>query len=461
MNSYCLATYRCYDEKADFAKKATGIAVGLTVGSWTELPEAQKAQMEKHLGKVVDVAVHEPAPGEPAAARYADIRIAYPDVNYSRDLPALLVTVFGKLSMDGRIKLLDLSFSPAFLAGFAGPKFGIKGVRDWLGVHDRPLLMSIFKSVVGYELPALREQFYLQAAGGVDLIKDDEILFENPLTPLERRIEVCLAAAEEARAQTGQKLLYAVNLTGPTFGLLEQARKAIRAGANALLFNVLAYGFDVLHALSADSEINVPIMAHPAIAGALYPSPHYGIAAPLLLGKLMRLAGADLVLFPSPYGSVVMPREENLAIKHALLTDNWAADYLYAGNGVAGSFASSRTGSSSDACGAAAQADALHSAAAGSGADTDTADAPALAASFPVPSAGIHPGLVPLILRDFGSNVVVNAGGGIHGHPLGTIAGGQAFRQAIDATLQGIALQDYAASHPELQAAIDAWGVRA
>ena len=60
----------------------------------------------------------------------------------------------------------------------------MQGVRDLLGVHDRPLLMSIFKSVVGYELPALREQFYLQAAGGVDLIKDDEILFENPLTPI-------------------------------------------------------------------------------------------------------------------------------------------------------------------------------------------------------------------------------------------------------------------------------------
>ena len=82
MSSYCLATYRSFDEKADFHKKATSIAVGLTVGSWTELPEAQKASMEKHLGKVVSVEVHEPAPGEPASNRYADITIAYPDVNY-------------------------------------------------------------------------------------------------------------------------------------------------------------------------------------------------------------------------------------------------------------------------------------------------------------------------------------------------------------------------------------------
>ena len=105
-------------------------------------------------------------------------------------------------------------------------------------------------------LPALREQFYLQAAGGVDLIKDDEILFENPLTPMEKRIEICLEAAEQAKKETGQKLLYAVNLTGPTSKLAAQAKKAIAAGANALLFNVLAYGFDVLHELSSDPEIN-------------------------------------------------------------------------------------------------------------------------------------------------------------------------------------------------------------
>jgi 2,3-diketo-5-methylthiopentyl-1-phosphate enolase len=420
MSAYCLATYRCYDEKADFAKKAAGIAVGLTVGSWTELPEAQKANMEKHLGKVISVAVHEPEHGQSASERYADIQIAFPDVNFSRDIPALLVTVFGKLSMDGKIKLTDLSFSSDFLSGFPGPKFGLQGVRNLLGVHDRPLLMSIFKSVIGYEMAALREQFYLQAAGGVDLIKDDEILFENPLTPLEKRVEACMEAAAQASRETGQKLLYAANITGPTSLLAAQAKKAVQAGANAILFNVLAYGFDALHELSSDPGINVPIMAHPAMAGAFYPSPHYGISASVLLGKLMRLAGADLVLFPSPYGSVVMPREENLAIKHALLTTDLAHDYLYDSTGTAAS----------------------------------------LSSSFPVPSAGIHPGLVPLILRDFGSEVVVNAGGGIHGHPQGTIAGGKAFRQAIEASLNQIPLREFAQSHQELQIAIDTWGIK-
>ena len=424
MNSYCLATYRCYDEKADFYKKAQSIAEGLTVGSWTDLPEAKKANMKKHLGLVINVKMYESDDPLSGYGRCADIQIAYPDANFSRDIPALLVTVFGKLSMDGRIKLIDLHFSAAFLSAFPGPKFGINGVRDLIGVPYRPLLMSIFKSVIGHDLPGLREQFLQQSLGGVDLIKDDEILFENPLTPLTERVKVCMQAAAQAEHETGQKLLYAVNLTGRTSQLIENAKRAIDAGANALLFNVLAYGFDTLHELSSHLDIQVPIMAHPAMAGAYYPSPHHGISASLLLGKLMRLAGADLVLFPSPYGTVVMPREENMEIKQLLVTLDFEKDYQYKQKN-----------------------------------DPFDPDVQ-FPTSFPVPSAGIHPGLVPAIIRDFGHQVVVNAGGGVHGHPMGTAAGGIAFRQAIEAVMIDIRLTDFAENYPELKAAIDTWGVK-
>lgn len=420
-SGYCTATYRLYDEHADFHKKAQGIAVGLTVGSWTELPETRKQQMQKHLGQVVSVEVHE----EPGQERFADIMIAYPDANFSADLPALLVTVFGKLSMDGRIKLKDLTFSKTFLSHFQGPKFGVDGVRRLLGVQNRPLLMSIFKSVIGHDLSTLREQFLQQALGGVDLIKDDEILFENSLTPIEKRVKVCMQAAQEAQDTTGQQIMYAVNLTGHTFNLIDQAKRAIDAGANALLFNVFAYGLDVLHALSTHPDVTVPIVAHPAVVGAFISSPYYGIESSLMLGKLLRLAGADLVLFPSPYGSVVMPFEENIAIRDMLLTKD------------AGHF--------------------LHTAE-----QEDQSGTLNIKASFPVPSAGIHPGLVPLIVRDFGYEVVINAGGGVHGHPMGAAAGGQAFRQAIEAVCNGTSLQEacQSANHKALQIAIEKWGVR-
>lgn len=112
----------------------------------------------------------------------------------------------------------------------------------------------------------------------------------------------------EVHETTGHRTLYAVNLSGKTFELLDKAEQAAEAGADALLFNVHTYGLDVLQALSEHDRIKLPIMAHPAYSGALASSSFYGIGYPLLLGKLVRLSGADLSLFPSPYGNVALEK---------------------------------------------------------------------------------------------------------------------------------------------------------
>jgi 2,3-diketo-5-methylthiopentyl-1-phosphate enolase len=384
-------------EAKDLRKKAESIAVGMTVGSWTDLPAAKQEKLQKHLGKVHEVDVQESVEG---GLERGIIKVDYPIENFTPDIPSVLTNVFGKLSMDGKIKLVDIDFPSEFISHFPGPKFGIKGVRDLVQVYDRPLLMSIFKSCIGLPLPELVEQFKLQVDGGVDLVKDDEIFFADEEAPFYERIEACRKIIEAS----GRKVLYAVNLTGPVTEMVEKARRAVKAGANCLLVNVLPFGFDILHRLSSDPEINVPIMAHPALAGAFYPSREYGISASLLLGKLMRLAGADLVLFPSPYGSVAMPKEAALAIKDAL-----------------------------------------------------QGKVPGLLSPFPVPSAGIHPGMVPVLYKDFGQDHIVNAGGGIHGHPGGPVGGGKAFRDAITATVNGIPLDQ--APTPELAQAIEKWGI--
>ncbi|QCK82283.1 2,3-diketo-5-methylthiopentyl-1-phosphate enolase [Geobacillus kaustophilus NBRC 102445] len=407
--SAVMATYLLHDE-TDIRKKAEGIALGLTIGTWTDLPALEQEQLRKHKGEVV--AIEELGESERVNAYFgkrlkrAIVKIAYPTVNFSADLPALLVTTFGKLSLDGEVRLLDLEFPDEWKRQFPGPRFGIDGIRDRVGVHNRPLLMSIFKGMIGRDLAYLTSELKKQALGGVDLVKDDEILFDSELLPFEKRITEGKAALQEVYEQTGKRTLYAVNLTGKTFALKDKAKRAAELGADVLLFNVFAYGLDVLQALREDEEIVVPIMAHPAFSGAVTPSEFYGVAPSLWLGKLLRLAGADFVLFPSPYGSVALEREQALGIARAL-----------------------------------------------------TDDQEPFARAFPVPSAGIHPGLVPLIIRDFGLDTIVNAGGGIHGHPDGAIGGGRAFRAAIDAVLAGRPLREAAAENEALQKAIDRWGV--
>jgi len=395
-----LVTY--LTQAQDLGKKAQGIAVGMTVGSWTDLPAAKQAELQPYLGEAVGAEVLETL--EDGQQRGL-ITVSYPVRNFTADIPSLLTGVFGKLSMDGKIKLVDITLPESFTQSFPGPKFGIDGVRVRLGAYQRPLLMSIFKSCLGMPFEDLKAQFRAQALGGVDLIKDDEIFFADERAPFLERIKAFKQIAAEIAAETGKTVLYAANLTGPVSELNEKAKRAAEAGADCLLFNVLAYGFDALHRLAADPDVQVPIMAHPALAGAFYPSPDYGIAASLLLGKLTRLAGADLVLFPSPYGNVALDKREALKL---------AANLTAPLNGVR--------------------------------------------RAFPVPSAGIHPGLVPQLYADFGTDQIVNAGGGIHGHPGGATAGGKAFVAAILAALAGNSLQEAAEASPELKAALEKWG---
>jgi len=339
----------------------------------------------------------------PSGRVTAQFTIGFPPANTQGDIATLLVMLFGKVSLDGRIRLVDLQLPDAFLAQLPGPRFGIPGLRRTLNRPERPLTMSIFKPCVGLTPQELGAMFFEQAVGGSDLVKDDEILPDLDICPTEARLEACLSAAERARRETGRLTLYAVNLSGPASTLLQQADRLVSLGAKCLLFNVLAYGYPFLEALARDSKVNVPIMAHPALAGAIGSAPEHGIAYPIILGTLMRAGGADIVLYPSSYGSVALPQAETMAIKATL-------------TGPLGN----------------------------------------VARVFPGPSAGIHPGMVPQVLHDYGSDVIINAGGGVHGHPQGARAGAKAFQQALDFALQGRPV-GLAENAPELAQALGLW----
>ena len=76
---------------------------------------------------------------------------------------------------------------------------------------------------------------------------------------------------------------------------------------------------------------------------------------------------------------------------------------------------------------------------------------------MPVSSGGLHPGHVPFLIKHLGKDLVIQAGGGIHGHPFGTQAGAIAMRQAVDAVLKKKSLKEYARTHVELEEALNEW----
>ena len=76
---------------------------------------------------------------------------------------------------------------------------------------------------------------------------------------------------------------------------------------------------------------------------------------------------------------------------------------------------------------------------------------------LPIASGGLHPGLVPKLIKILGRDLIINFGGGIHGHPQGSAAGARAARQAVEAAVKEIPLKIYSQSHQELKIALKHW----
>ena len=357
-------TYTVKKDGRDLRKLAQNIAIGQTTGTWKELSDNLKSQVLSHVAEVISIEESEYT---------SSIKIAFPLCNFGSDLGALLTAIYGKISLVPKIKLEDIEFSQEYLKLFHGPRHGISGIRDLLGKKDKPLLMCIFKPCLGLAANELGNMFYEQASAGIDLVKDDEILYDKDFSQTLKRLEACLKAKERANAKT----IYAVNLTGEAQDILDRAIKLEKNGANCILFNYVSYGLPLLAALS--KMVSIPIMAHPAFAGSMCMSNTSGLTEQLLLGKLPRVAGADFVLFPSPYGSLAWEKIITKDIQESLTQSMFN-----------------------------------------------------LNPAWPVPSAGIKSKMVKEMVLDFGEEIVINAGTAVWEHPDGGGAGAKEFIKEVD-----------------------------
>ncbi|MCL4520159.1 MAG: 2,3-diketo-5-methylthiopentyl-1-phosphate enolase [Firmicutes bacterium] len=370
MKQYVEATYQVPWE-SHLEQRAHAIAVGMTVGSWTDVPALQQPHLRAFLGEVSRVEQRD---------RLGIFSIRYPLDNVRANIGSLLTVIFGKLSLDGSIRLIDLSLPDVYLSQFPGPYLGLDGLRSRLGIHRRPLIMSIFKSENGRTLQQFRTALKDQLDGGVDFVKDDEIFIADTDCPLLDRVQVAAEVLAERYHQTGQRGLYFANLVGTPQEIFDQALSAQEAGASGFLLSPYSQGLDVLTDLRR-AHLEVPLIAHPAFSGGQIRDHGFGIDPAIYLGLLPRMVGADIVLFPSPYGSVALKKQSALAISHALTHPSvWPT-------------------------------------------------------VVPGPSAGIHVGMLPQLLQDFGVDLVVNAGGAVHGHPQGTQAGAKALVEGVKACL--------------------------
>lgn len=209
----------------------------------------------------------------------------------------LLSVVFGIASLKPGIRVARLYLPDDALRAFSGPRFGCEGLRRRLGVLRRPLVCGVLKPLgrSPAELAGLAARF---ALGGLDLVKDDQSLVDQPYCPFEERVARCAEAVAEANRRTGRTCLYVAHVSGPWETMRARARLAKRAGAGGLLVCPGLTGYDALHRLACDEAIALPILSHPSLLGSYYVHPASGLAPEVLFGQLPRLAGADASIYP-------------------------------------------------------------------------------------------------------------------------------------------------------------------
>lgn len=402
------ATYYCeFPNDIDVIAKASSFAVGQTVGTWIPVPGVTEEMRRKHMGRVAGI--FDVPPSELVAQigegkRGYLIQIAFPTVNFGSEFPMMLTTLLGNdASTSTQAKLVDLKMSKNHVAGFNGPNFGIEGIRKMTGVTGRPLLLSMIKPCTGVTPKAGAEIFYGAAVGGVDIVKDDELMGNMPFSTIAKRVAEYNRAADRAYEQTGNKTVYVVNITGEN--LKENADKAVDAGARAVMVAFPAVGYGAMHSLA--KAIKVPILGHYASSGMLYEGMLSGMSSPLAVGRFPRLAGADMVVINTPFGGYPLQYEKYMRTVHHLTLPFYDKKPV-----------------------------------------------------MPIVGGGVHPGMSEQYIGDLGRDIVLGSGGAIYGHPMGAAAGAKAMRQSIEAVIEGTPLDEYAKNHPELAKALELWGYK-
>lgn len=342
--------------------------------------------------------------------RTAKVTLSWPLHNFGASLPNLLAAVAGNLSelkAFSGLKLLDLKLPPVLLNHYQGPQFGVAGTRQLAGVEDRPIIGTIIKPSVGLDPEATAEQVRGLAAAGIDFIKDDELQADGPACPFEARISAVMRVIRDHAERTGKTVMYAANLTGDIDEMLARHDHVLAEGGTCIMASMSSVGLPAMKALRAHSQL--PIHGHRNGWGMLGRSPAIGMSF-IAYQKLWRLAGIDHTHVNGIDNKFCEDNDSVIASARECLTPMFAPPYP--GCEVMPVFSSGQS---------ARQAAATY-AALGS------------------------------------TNLIFAAGGGIMAHPGGPAAGVKALREAWDAAVGGVPLEEAARQCPELEAAVEAFG---
>jgi len=398
-----ICLFKITPNKISVKEAANDVALESSIGTWTKVG-TQKQYVNKLGAKVFSI-------------NGKFVKIAYPQElfeggNAPNILSSIAGNVFGMKAVKG-LRLEDVKFPKKILNSFEGPRYGIEGIRKILNIKNRPLVGTIVKPKLGLNVKDHAQVAYESWIGGCDLVKDDENLAGQDFNKFRQRAILTLKMKEKAEKETREKKAYLINVTAETEEMLKRADFVKGLGGKFVMIDILTAGFASLQTLRKNSTL--AIHAHRAMHGAFTENPNHGIDM-MVIADFARLIGVDSLHIGTAVGKMkgdfeeVRGIEEEMELKKVKQTkmrleQNWGK----------------------------------------------------IKTVMAVSSGGLSPLHVPYLINHFGRDIIIQAGGGIHGHPKGTIAGAKAMRQAVDATLKNISLKEYSKTHRELKEALDKW----
>jgi ribulose-bisphosphate carboxylase large chain len=382
-------------ENLALAKASEAIAAESSIGTWTDISTTKPGIMER-LGPTV----------YEMDAKTGIVKISYPcDLFEPGNMPQIFSSIAGNIfgmKSVSNLRLLDIKYPKSIVKSFKGPKYGVAGVRKILKVKDRPLVGTIIKPKLGLGADDHAHVAYDSWIGGCDIVKDDENLTNQRFNPFGERVIKTLKMRERAECETCDKKVYMPNVTADTEEMINRAELVKENGGEYVMVDVVTAGFSGLQSL-IDEDLELVIHAHRAMHAAFTRNPKHGISM-LAYARSLRLVGVDQLHIGTAVGKMEGPAKDVIAIKDAM------AEELCNTKSV-----------------------------------------------FPVCSGGLHPGMVADLMGILGKDIIIQMGGGIHGHPQGTVEGARAAREAVEAVMKGVSLEEYSEDHDALKEALEKW----
>ena len=244
-----------------------------------------------------------------------EVVVSYPLASTGNEMTQCLNMLFGNISLQPGIQITGIEWH-SLTDIFPGPRHGIAGIRDKLNIYNRPISCTALKPV-GLSSSELADRCYRMAKGGLDIIKDDHSLSNQPSAPFSERVEACMDAIERAADETGKRSAYIPNISGDSFETWRRYEIAQKLGAFGVLLSPQLVGMSTIKSLS-DTDDSLPVMAHPTFSGSFVMHDSHGFTPELYYGALWRALGADAVIYPNAGGRFSFTDKECERINRAL-----------------------------------------------------------------------------------------------------------------------------------------------